>query len=357
MLSNRHNLQNQNTVNPVLQFYQAALSHNLPQAAILLWLSLYFRMQAQGTFADLRIATADLMGELGISRSGLQRARQRLVDAGLLHMEQKAHQAHQALHYTLCLDGNVLEPQQMQDDADIIATAQTLTDKSSCIKATATKQMQKLDCTKVATSCTCTAPTQSKAAVKSAGPTQAEQPTNTSFVATETRQRASTNLTASQAGRQTTTRKGAPDAQRVACPTDAASFVEMILSGKYSATLDEFHKRYPDVVLRGSLRNWAEQRRKNGWALTGWGLQVLLDKLVELADGDVKIMTAIVTQSIQKRWKGFHKLKIEARPSGEALRKLEEKEERAEMQRYRATGNHMPVYKSSYKQDLSALVI
>jgi len=27
------------------------------------------------------------------------------------------------------------------------------------------------------------------------------------------------------------------------------------------------------------------------------------------------------------------------------------------MQRYRATGNHMPVYKSSYKQDLSALVV
>jgi len=59
----------------------------------------------------------------------------------------------------------------------------------------------------------------------------------------------------------------------------------------------------------------------------------------------------------KKRWKGFHKLKVDARPSGEALRKLEEKEERTEMQRYRATGCHMPVYKSSYKQDLSALMI
>ncbi len=82
MLSNNRNAQKPNTVNHTAQFYQAALSHNLTQAAILLWLSLYLRMQAQGTFADLRIATADLMDELGISRSGLQRARQRLVDAG-----------------------------------------------------------------------------------------------------------------------------------------------------------------------------------------------------------------------------------------------------------------------------------
>jgi len=68
MLSNSRKAQNQNTVNHVAQFYQAILQHNLPQAAILLWLLLYLRMQAQGVFADVHIVTADLMGELGISR-------------------------------------------------------------------------------------------------------------------------------------------------------------------------------------------------------------------------------------------------------------------------------------------------
>jgi len=323
MLSNNRNAKNPNTVNHTAQFYQSALLHNLPQAAILLWLSLYLRMQAQGTFADLRIATADLMDELGISRSGLQRARQRLVDAGLLHMEQKAHQA---LHYTLCLNDTPLVAQPMQNDAAIITTAP----KSNC---------------------------QSRAASKPAKSEQAKQRTTSNANLAAAHANASISPAITQEGKQTTAHRSASDVQKMTFPTDKASFAEVILSDKYFAALDAFHQRYPDVMLHGSLRNWAEQRQKNGWALTAWGLQVLLDKLVQLADGDVKTMTAIVAQSIQKRWKGFHKLKIEARPSGQALRKLEEKEERAEMRQYRTTGNHMPVYKSCYKQDLSALVI
>ena len=40
-------------------------------------------------------------------------------------------------------------------------------------------------------------------------------------------------------------------------------------------------------------------------------------------------MAAIVKQSIKRRWKGFHALKTQSRPSGEKLLKLEEKEQRA----------------------------
>ena len=54
----------------------------------------------------------------------------------------------------------------------------------------------------------------------------------------------------------------------------------------------------------------------------------MLKKLVQLAAGQAETMAAIVKQSIKRRWKGFHALKAQSRPSGEKLLKLEEKEQR-----------------------------
>ena len=71
-----------------------------------------------------------------------------------------------------------------------------------------------------------------------------------------------------------------------------------------------------------------QQREQNGWTLTLWGLEELLKKLVQLAAGQIETMVEIVKQSIKRRWKGFHALKVQSRPCGEKLLKLEEKERR-----------------------------
>ncbi len=44
-------------------------------------------------------------------------------------------------------------------------------------------------------------------------------------------------------------------------------------------------------------------------------------------------MAAIVKQSIKRRWKGFHALKTQSRPSGEKLLKLEEKDNSGPMKK------------------------
>jgi hypothetical protein len=59
-------------------------------------------------------------------------------------------------------------------------------------------------------------------------------------------------------------------------------------------------------------------------------LEELLHKLQQLAGQDVEQMLEIVRQSIRRRWKGFHALKVQSRPCGEKLLRLEEKERRAE---------------------------
>ena len=69
-------------------------------------------------------------------------------------------------------------------------------------------------------------------------------------------------------------------------------------------------------------------RLKNGWQLTAWGLEALLENLQEIAAGSVENMIATVKKSIQRRWKGFFSYTPDSRPNGAKLRRLEEKEER-----------------------------
>ena len=99
--------------------------------------------------------------------------------------------------------------------------------------------------------------------------------------------------------------------------------------------MKEFTAVHKDGELYGVLRQWAEMRRENGWTLSLWGLQELLGKLAALAAGDIKTMIATVRQSIARRWKGFHPLRRECKPSGEKLRQEERQREWLEAQQKR----------------------
>ena len=97
-----------------------------------------------------------------------------------------------------------------------------------------------------------------------------------------------------------------------------------MLNGGYRPVLQEFCDRFADAALTGWLQQWADMRRKNGWTLTGWGFTALLDKLQTLANGSVQAMTAIVRQSVTRCWKGFYPARVQSKPSGEALRRMEQ---------------------------------
>ena len=99
---------------------------------------------------------------------------------------------------------------------------------------------------------------------------------------------------------------------------------DIMLNGGYRPVLQEFCDRFADTALTGWLQQWADMRRKNGWTLTGWGFTALLDKLQTLANGSVQAMTAIVRQSVTRCWKGFYPARVQSKPSGEALRRMEQ---------------------------------
>ena len=110
---------------------------------------------------------------------------------------------------------------------------------------------------------------------------------------------------------------------------------DVISNNGYEETMKEFTAVHKDGELYGVLRQWAEMRRENGWTLSLWGLQELLRKLAALAAGDIKTMIATVRQSLARRWKGFHPLRRECKPSGEKLRQEERQREWLEAQQKR----------------------
>ena len=116
--------------------------------------------------------------------------------------------------------------------------------------------------------------------------------------------------------------------QPITFPDKPSPAGDIVMSKEYPVYLKAFCSRYDDSSLQSSLTSWMQQREQNGWTLTLWGLEELLKKLVQLAAGEIETMAAIVKQSIKRRWKGFHALKAQSRPSGEKLLKLEEKERR-----------------------------
>ena len=130
---------------------------------------------------------------------------------------------------------------------------------------------------------------------------------------------------------------------------------DVISNNGYEETVKEFTAVHQDGELYGVLRQWAEMRRENGWTLSLWGLQELLGKLAALAAGDIKTMIATVRQSLARRWKGFHPLRKECKPSGEKLRQEERQREWLEAQQKR-NGRTTQKF-SKEERDLSFLEI
>lgn len=92
-------------MNHMERFHQYAIQQQLSSTAILLWQQLYFSMHRKGTASGVAMSTSYLLASLQISRKGLYNARQSLVDAGLLQVDME----HQALYYTLQINGQTLE--------------------------------------------------------------------------------------------------------------------------------------------------------------------------------------------------------------------------------------------------------
>lgn len=99
-------------MNHMERFHQYAIQQQLSSTAILLWQQLYFSMHRKGTASGVAMSTGYLLASLQISRKGLYNARQSLVDAGLLQVDME----HQALYYTLQINGRTLEFEPKQAD-------------------------------------------------------------------------------------------------------------------------------------------------------------------------------------------------------------------------------------------------
>ena len=115
------------------------------------------------------------------------------------------------------------------------------------------------------------------------------------------------------------------DRQNTFCKAMPAHYTggDVLLNGSYRKRLAQFTEQYNSLDLRGKLESWIAMRQENGWTLGSWGLDTLLEKLVMLGNGEIKVMAAIVKQSLDRSWKGFHKLRMGGNVSGEKLRQQE----------------------------------
>ena len=288
------------------RFQQYAVKHNLSAAAILLWQSLYLRMAGRNQFERFYQDTAGLMDLLQITRQGLIGVRKSLEQAGLLAVERDENQR---LWYTLQLDGKALQP---------VGEA----------AKQAEKELFHGEATPVETEPLCEETEQSadvwsgiqSGAVCHISPMQPSERQSIFSVSNDN----AIVVALEGANRRNDNAPSHDLAQPVAGPAG-----DIVMSKEYLVYLKAFCSRYSDSSLHSSLTSWMQQREQNGWTLTLWGLEELLKKLVQLAAGEIETMAAIVKQSIKRRWKGFHALKTQSRPSGEKLLKLEEKEQRA----------------------------
>ena len=301
------------------RFQQYAVKHNLSAAAILLWQSLYLRMAGRNQFERLQQDTAVLMQALQITRQGLIGVRKSLEQAGLLAVERDENQR---LWYTLQLDGKALQP---------VGEAAKQAEKESFHGEATPVETEPL-CEETEQSADEWSGIQSSA-VCDISPMQSSERQNIFPVSNDNvviavleaenrREDCSLSLGFVSGGSWN-------PVQPITFPDKPGPAGDIVMSKEYPVYLKAFCNRYSDSSLHSSLTSWMQQREQNGWTLTLWGLEELLKKLVQLAAGQAETMAAIVRQSIKRRWKGFHALKTQSRPSGEKLLKLEEKEQRA----------------------------
>ena len=316
------------------RFNRIAVERELSAGAILLWQQLYCMMQRKNNFSDVKICTAVLLGFLDLTRNGFQKARKALVEAGVLGIRYEG----EDIYYTLEL---------VNFPSDYVAS------KSPCLR-TITPDQKNVGCAHAGADFeSCLALNKiSGARDEKAAADIAVDSANTvgrhDHMPPLAQSANSTNPVGEPIrlpqiyAEQTINRKLAvPDQKFVGHirpyseTTPHYPSGDVISNNGYEETMKEFTAVHQDGELYGVLRQWAEMRRENGWTLSLWGLQELLGKLAALAAGDIKTMIATVRQSIARRWKGFHPLRKECKPSGEKLRQEERQREWLEAQQKR----------------------
>ena len=294
------------------RFNRIAVERELSAGAILLWQQLYCMMQRKNNFSDVKICTAVLLGFLDLTRNGFQKARKALVEAGVLGIRYEG----EDIYYTLEL---VHFAHDEKAAADIAVDSANTVGRHDHM------------------------------------PPLAQRANSTNPVGEPIR------LPQIYAEQTINRKLAVPDQKFVGHirpyseTTPHYPSGDVISNNGYEETMKEFTAVHKDGELYGVLRQWAEMRRENGWTLSLWGLQELLRKLAALAAGDIKTMIATVRQSLARRWKGFHPLRKECKPSGEKLRQEERQREWLEAQQKRNGRTRQKFRKE--ERDLSFLEI
>ena len=306
---------------PLEQFHRYAIKYQLSVTAVLLWQQVYFTMSEKGSYTKVQLSTSVLQALLQVTRSGLQGARQSLINKGLLIIEQDEQQN---IAYTLKLawiDLDILLARWEEnhgkplDETGRKAMAEPLAEpayqmempdraaKPSMDRALASESVQDWSAME-------------REHDDSYGWSVTEQENDNTYGCSTVEKNTATSKADSnrKTGRQSTFCKAMP-----------AHYTggDVLLNGSYRKRLAQFTEKYNSLDLRGKLESWIAMRQENGWTLGSWGLDTLLEKLVMLGNGEIKVMAAIVKQSLERRWKGFHKLRMGGNVSGEKLRQQE----------------------------------
>ena len=345
---------------PLEQFHRYAIKYQLSVTAVLLWQQVYFMSSEKGSYTKMQLSTSVLQALLQVTRSGLQGARQSLINKGLLVIEQDEQQN---IAYTLKLawiDLDILLARWEEnhgkplDETGRKAMSEPLAEpayqmelpdraaKPNMDRALVNESVQDWSAIGQMTDDTYGWSVTEQEHDNTYGLAAMEQENDNTYGWSVTKQEndntygwsvteqkhddtygwstVEQNNAASKAnsngktGRQSTFCK--------AMPTHYTSG-DVLLNGSYRSRLAQFTEKYNSLDLRGKLESWIAMRQENGWTLGSWGLDTLLEKLVMLGNGEIKVMAAIVKQSLDRRWKGFHKLRMGGNVSGEKLRQQE----------------------------------
>ena len=304
------------------RFNQYAVSLHLSAGAILLWQRLYFSMSRSGQFTDVPQNTSVLTALLQVTRQGLYSMRQSLIDNGLLAVRQDEHQQ---IFYTLLLNGKEISIPNDGETREVPASAPHA-------GAFAKRDVQ--GPSSAGTGNFHIHPDNANGIP--AGAFAHRYPDNTSdapvkafsadtIFSTEGHPK-NANVTPAGDGlaRFSAPNRDVPKKEPVG---DGALDVplmsgDIILNNACRSYIDQFCSRF-GPAMKPELLQWADMRRQNGWTLTLWGLEEMLKKLIDLAQGNAITMGQIVAQSVKRRWKGFFPLKAASKPSGKALLKQE----------------------------------
>ena len=306
---------------PLEQFHRYAIKYQLSVTAVLLWQQVYFMSSEKGSYTKVQLSTSVLQALLQVTRSGLQGARQSLINKGLLVIEQDEQQN---IAYTLKLawiDLDILLARWEEnhgkplDETGRKAMAEPLAEPAY--------QMEMPD--------RAAKPSMDRALVNQSVQEQSaiEQTIDDTYGWSVTEQKSDNNYGWSTVEQNAATSKAnfnrKTGRQSTFCKAMPAHYTggDVLLNGSYRKRLAQFTEKYNSLDLRGKLESWIAMRQENGWTLGSWGLDTLLEKLVMLGNGEIKVMAAIVKQSLERRWKGFHKLRMGGNVSGEKLRQQE----------------------------------